>query len=99
VHFDVDVIDFTDVPLSENCGRNEGLAYDQALTALDMLLASPRFVGLTIAELNPDHAEQGAGSIDGFATAVAESLGRSPAAERPPPPRRGRPPGRPRNGR
>ena len=26
VHFDVDVIDFTDVPLSENTGRNEGLA-------------------------------------------------------------------------
>ena len=26
VHFDVDVIDFTDVPLSENWGRNEGLA-------------------------------------------------------------------------
>jgi arginase len=24
VHFDVDVIDFTDVPLSENWGRNEG---------------------------------------------------------------------------
>lgn len=29
VHFDVDVIDFTDVPLSDNTGRNEGLAYDQ----------------------------------------------------------------------
>ena len=29
VHFDVDVIDFTDVPLSENWGRNEGLAYER----------------------------------------------------------------------
>lgn len=77
VHFDVDVIDFTDVPLSENWGRNEGLAYDQALRALDALLASPRFAALTITELNPDHAEQGAGSIGRFATAVAESLGRS----------------------
>jgi arginase len=33
VHFDVDVIDFTDVPLSENWGRNEGLAYEDAMRA------------------------------------------------------------------
>jgi len=77
VHFDVDVIDFTDVPLSENWGRNEGLAYDQALRALDVLLASPRLAGLTITELNPDHTEQGAHSIERFAAAIAESLARS----------------------
>jgi arginase len=76
VHFDVDVIDFTDVPLSENSGRNEGLPYDKALQALDVLLASHRFAGLTITELNPDHAEQGAGSIVRFATDVGGSLGR-----------------------
>lgn len=34
VHFDIDVIDFTGVPLSENWGRNEGLAYAQATRAL-----------------------------------------------------------------
>ena len=50
VHFDVDVIDFTDVPLSENWGRNQGLPYEQALLALDTLLASPRVAGLTITE-------------------------------------------------
>lgn len=55
VHFDVDVIDFTDVPLSENSGRNEGLGYEHALRALHALLASLRFAGLTITELNPDH--------------------------------------------
>ena len=77
VHFDVDVIDFTDVPLSENWGRNEGLAYGQALRALDVLLASPRLAGLTITELNPDHTEQGAHSIERFAAAIAESLARS----------------------
>ena len=31
VHFDVDVVDFTDTPLSENWGRNEGLAFETAL--------------------------------------------------------------------
>jgi arginase len=72
VHFDVDVIDFTDVPLSENTGRNEGLAYADAMRALDRLLASPKLAGLTITELNPDHAEPG--SLERFARAVGESL-------------------------
>jgi arginase len=78
VHFDVDVIDFTDVPLSENWGRNEGLAYEQAMRALDALLASSRLAGLTITELNPDHAEDGH-SIKRFADSLAAGLGRSPA--------------------
>ncbi len=74
VHFDVDVIDFTDVPLSENWGRNEGLSYEHTLRALAALLCSPRLAGLTITELNPDHAERGAGSIERFTAAVAKSL-------------------------
>ncbi len=74
VHFDVDVIDFTDVPLSENTGRNEGLSFEHALRALDAILSSPRLAGLTITELNPDHAERGAGGIERLAAAVAESL-------------------------
>ena len=76
VHFDVDVIDFTDTPLSENTGRNEGLSFEQALQALDALAASPIFGGLTITELNPDHAEEGAHSIERFAERVAMSLAR-----------------------
>jgi arginase len=77
VHFDVDVIDFTDAPLSENPGRNEGLSYDHALRALDILLGSPRLAGVTITELNPDHAEEGAHSIERLAHCVADRLGRS----------------------
>ena len=42
VHFDVDVIDFSDVPLSENTGRGIGLPFDAALAALDVLLAARR---------------------------------------------------------
>ena len=79
VHFDVDVIDFTDVPLSENWGRNEGLAYDHAMRALQTLLASPRLAGMTITELNPDHTEQDAHSIERFAEAIAGSLASAPA--------------------
>ena len=77
VHFDVDVIDFTDVPLSENTGRNEGLSYEHALRALTSLVSSPRLAGLTITELNPDHAERGAGSIERFTADVARSVERS----------------------
>lgn len=79
VHFDVDVIDFTDVPLSENWGRNEGLAYDHAMRALETLLASPRLAGMTITELNPDHTEQDAQSIERFVAAVSGSLASAPA--------------------
>jgi arginase len=74
VHFDVDVIDFTDVPLSENWGRNEGLAYERALRALDALLSSGRIHGLTITELNPDHTEEGADTLKRFAADVSSSL-------------------------
>jgi arginase len=77
VHFDVDVIDFTDTPLSENWGRNEGLAFEHALQALEAIAASPLLSGLTITELNPDHAEEGAGSIERFAARVAGALSQS----------------------
>jgi arginase len=79
VHFDVDVIDFTDVPLSENTGRNQGLAFDAALRAFATLVSSPKLAGVTISELNPDHTEQGAGTLERFARAVAAALsGREP---------------------
>jgi arginase len=74
VHFDVDVVDFTDTPLSENPGRNEGLAYEAAMAALEALLGSPMLAGLTITELNPDHVEEGAGSIERLARDLASGL-------------------------
>ena len=73
VHFDVDVIDFTDAPLSENTGRNQGLAFDDALRAFAHVAASPLLAGVTITELNPDHAEDG--GVKRFATALAGALG------------------------
>jgi arginase len=74
VHFDVDVVDFTDTPLSENWGRNEGLAFETALRALRALLASPKLAALTITELNPDHTEEGSDAIERLVAAVAEGL-------------------------
>jgi arginase len=74
LHFDVDVIDFTDTPLSENPGRNEGITYEQAAAALEVLLASPALAGLTVTELNPDHVEDGAGAIERLARDLAVGL-------------------------
>jgi arginase len=74
VHFDVDLVDFTDTPLSENTGRNEGLPYATVIRALHALLRDPRLVGLTVTELNPHHAEEGAGSIERLAQDLASGL-------------------------
>jgi arginase len=78
VHFDVDVVDFTDAPLSENTGRNEGLPLATALAALEVLLASPKLAALTITELNPDHAEEGGEAIERLVEAVAAGLAAGP---------------------
>jgi len=66
VHLDIDVIDFTDAPLSENTGRGIGLSFDAAMTALRALLASDRIAALTVAELNPLHAAADDGLLDRF---------------------------------
>jgi arginase len=74
VHFDVDVVDFADTPLSENPGRNEGISYAAAAAALRPLLGSPLLAGLTVTELNPDHIEQGSGSVQRLVADLADGL-------------------------
>jgi len=75
VHFDTDVVDFTDAPLSEHTGRNTGVSLATALDALAALLADPRVVALTITEINPLHAAADPTAlprlIDGVARAIA----------------------------
>jgi hypothetical protein len=39
-----------------------------------VLLASPALAGVTVTELNPDHAEEGAGSIERLAGDLAAGL-------------------------
>ena len=74
VHCDVDLVDFTDTPLSENWGRNEGLPFDSFLAALRAALAAPGLAAVTVTELNPDHTEPGAGAIERLVATIAESL-------------------------
>jgi arginase len=65
VHFDVDTVDFVDLPLSENTGHNIGMPFATARAALEVLLADPRVAALTVTEHNPLH-----GPADGSATAA-----------------------------
>jgi len=74
VHFDVDVIDFTDAPLSENTGRNKGLSFEAAMTALRVLLSSDRVAALTVTELNPQHASAEEGLLERFVEALSQAL-------------------------
>jgi arginase len=78
VHFDVDVIDFTDAPLSEETGRNEGLTLDQAFRALRAIVASPAFAALTITELNPNHGEEDGATLERFVAGLVDALAASP---------------------
>ena len=77
IHFDVDTIDFTDMPLSENTGRNEGLSFEQAIRALTVLVTTEKLGALTITEINPEHGEQGGATLDRFVTALAKLLAAS----------------------
>jgi arginase len=76
VHFDVDVIDFSDVPLSENTGRGIGVGFDAALAALDVLVAHEGLLGLTVTELNPHHGAQDGADVARLARALADALTR-----------------------
>jgi arginase len=78
IHFDVDTLDFTDAPLSENMGRNEGLSLDSAMSALASLLSSERLSALTITELNPLHGAEDGATLERFAGSLAVALSRKP---------------------
>jgi arginase len=74
VHFDVDVIDFSDVPLSENTGRGVGITFDAAFAALDVLVRHDALLGLTVTELNPHHGAQDGSDVTRYARRLAAAL-------------------------
>ena len=79
VHFDVDCIDFTDAPLSENTGRNVGLTQDAAFAALAAVLLDSRVSALTVTELNPDHGAQDGSTLAAFVDRLVAALAAAPA--------------------
>jgi arginase len=77
VHFDVDVVDFVDMPLSENTGHNVSMPFETAAAALDRLAQDPRFAGLTVTEHNPAHGPEDGSATATLANALQRALGRA----------------------
>jgi arginase len=71
VHFDVDVLDFTDAPLAENTdGRNAGPTRDQATEALIPAARDQRIRALSIGELNPTRCAGDPQALPRFSAAL-----------------------------
>ena len=75
VHFDVDVIDYNELPLAENYSKNKGLPYAHAMEVLEVWVQSPKFAGLTLTEINPDHGAEDGSTVRNFARDLAVTLG------------------------
>jgi arginase len=71
VHFDVDAVDFVDLPLSENTGHNIGMPFATARAVLEVLLAEPRVVALTVTQHNPLHGPEDGSASRALADALA----------------------------
>jgi arginase len=74
IHLDVDVVDFTDAPLSEHPSRNTGLKLDEMLRALKVLASGSGLVAITVTELNPHNAASDDGLLERFAADFAEAI-------------------------
>jgi arginase len=74
VHFDVDVVDFVDLPLSENTGHNIGLPFAAAAAALETLTADPRLAAIAVTEHDPAHGAEDGSTTAALAGALAAAV-------------------------
>jgi arginase len=74
IHLDVDIVDFTDAPLSEHPSRNTGLKLDEMLSALNVLASDPGLVAITLTELNPHNAASDDGLLERFVASLSEAI-------------------------
>ena len=74
IHLDVDVLDYLDMPLAENCRRNVGLKFNELMASLRVFLSAPNWSALTICELNPDHGQSNGTTLRTFTTALVEAF-------------------------
>jgi arginase len=74
VHFDVDVLDFVDCPIADVPHFEHGMTLADAIASLRVFVASPRFAGLVVTEINPDHADAEGVSIGRFVTELVMAV-------------------------
>jgi arginase len=74
IHFDVDVIDFVDFPISDVPLFNAGLTFVEAMDSLAVFASSPQFAGLVITEINPDHMDEDGTGARTFVSELVRAL-------------------------
>ena len=68
-----------DLPLAENYSKNKGLSYSHTLELLEVFLKSPKFPGLTLTGINPDHGAEDGSTIERFAQDLSRLLSLLPS--------------------
>lgn len=74
VHFDVDVIEFVDFPMSNVPHYKNALTFAEAMQCVTIFAGSPQFAGLVITEINPDHMDEEGEGLRIFVDAISEAL-------------------------
>jgi arginase len=84
VHVDADVLSWIDFPIAENSRRRDGLTLVELASVLQTLVAAPNWRGLTMCEVNPDHAPDEAESFERLVETMGEiftARGSGPSAQ------------------
>ncbi len=74
VHLDVDVIDFTELPIADVPQFSQGLMFRDAMASLSVFASSPNFAGLTVTEFNPDHVDEEGADAAKFLEGLSHAL-------------------------
>jgi arginase len=79
VHFDVDVMDSAEIPLS-NWPHYDALSFGETMRCLSVFVGSPKLAALVVTEINPDHDPDGLlvrQFVDAFAGALRPMAARA----------------------
>ncbi len=74
LHFDVDIIDSTELPLAQYPHFNVGLSFEDAMAVLTGLCRAPDVTAVVVTEVNPDNDPDG-GHVRRLADGLAKALG------------------------
>jgi arginase len=74
IHFDLDVIDFSDFPAADVLQPKEGMTFEDAFVALRIFCVSPKFGGLVVTEFNPDHDDKNGALAEQLIQGLAQAL-------------------------
>ncbi|GAA2173114.1 hypothetical protein GCM10009846_13740 [Agrococcus versicolor] len=82
VHLDVDVLDFLDAPIAENVnGRNSGPTISVLGRSLAVLIGDPQCWGLSIGQLDPNHAISDPTALPRLIATLGAALTPAPSAD------------------